>query len=128
MDAIKALMSTLYPEHSYQIDSTFLEYQTLKLRGKVHGSYRRRSKNSSIVFADLRGETRPARINFFACVSVKVNEVLSKVIVVSLNWFKSHPLKEIRVVNLLQFGNMIYLMITYLQTKFCVELSLSLIN
>ena len=97
MEAINSLISTLYPEHSYQIASTFLKYQTLKLKGKVHGSYRSRSKNSSTVLADLHGETRPARINFFACVSVssRVSEIHSKVILVSLNWFKSHPQRNV---------------------------------
>ena len=113
-------MSALYPERSYEIASTFHKYHTLQLRGKLYGSYKSRSKNSSIIFADLHGETRPARINFFSCVSINSQVI----ILVSLNWFKSHPQKSecgkpVTVWEHDLFDECNF----YLQTKFCVELN-----
>ena len=94
MESLNQLFSLIYPLKNYEIASTFRKYCTLELRGKVYGSYRSRSKNSSIVFADLQGETRPARINFFANVALTVDGIYSQAILVSLSWFKNHPQKN----------------------------------
>ena len=63
IESLNQLISFLYPQKDIQIASTFHKYKMLQIRGKVYGSYRSRSRSSSIVFAVLRSETRPTRIN-----------------------------------------------------------------
>ena len=95
MESINLLMSALHPEKCCEIGFTFCKYHTLQLRGKVYGSYQSRSKNTSIILAELCGETQPARINFFANVSLTVDGIHSQAILASLNWYKSHPQRHI---------------------------------
>ena len=57
----------------------------------MYGSNRSRSKNSSIIFADLRGEIRPATITFFDKVLLTVDGIHLQTMFVALNWFKNHP-------------------------------------
>ena len=95
MESLMNLFSLLYPLKTYEIGCTFHKYLTIEFRGKVYGSYKSRSRNSSIIFADLRGERRPARINYFANISIKVDDTPSQVNLVSLSWFKTHPQKQV---------------------------------
>ena len=66
----------------------------ITLQGNVLGSYKSRSKNSSIIYAEYNGELRPARINYFAKVAVTVTGTIHNHILASLSWFKSHIKKD----------------------------------
>ena len=77
------------------VNTTYTRYTVATIRGNIFGSYKSRSKNSSIVIAAYGGDFRPARINYFAKVSVSDNGVAHSHIVVSLSWFKQHIKKDI---------------------------------
>lgn len=63
---------------------------TVTINNKVFGSYRSRSKHSSIILAKLNNEIRQARIKFFTEHNVIIkNEPISHLLV-SLNWFQRH--------------------------------------
>lgn len=61
---------------------------------KVFGSFKGQSKNSNIILAQLSGENRPAKINYFAKVSVLVDGTSNIHLVVS-NWFKHDVQKNV---------------------------------
>ena len=63
------------------------------------------------IIAAYGGDFRPARINYFAKVSVSDNGVAHSHIVVSLSWFKQHIKKDI-CGSLFLCGSMIYLIST----------------
>jgi len=65
------------------------------IRGKVYGSYKCRSKNSSIAVVELNGEVRPARINFFARVSALIDDTPVVHLLVCLSWFMHHVQKDV---------------------------------
>lgn len=93
MDELKEYFSTSYPG-DIEINSTYKQYSWVTVNGKTLGSYKSRSKNSSIVLADYNDEVRPGRINFFAVVSVLFNGSLLNPVLVCLSWFKHHEQKD----------------------------------
>lgn len=91
---INILMNFLAAIHSSSniaVNSTYASYSMVS---RVFGSYKSRSKHSSIVFAELNNELRPARINYFAKITAFIDEVLCSHILVCLSWFKHHTLKD----------------------------------
>ena len=90
MDKLTHFFARFYPSSTCQIASTCRKYLVIGIGGKVYGSYKSRSSNSSIILAMLEAETRPARINYFAKVSILVDGEHCNHIVVCLSWYKHH--------------------------------------
>ena len=90
---LKEFFSTLYPG-DIEIDSTYKQYSLITFNGKTLGSFKSRSKSSSIVFAEYNGDMRPGHINFFATISVLSNGNLFNPTVVYLSWFAHHDQKN----------------------------------
>ena len=63
---------------------------TLTINGQLFGSYKSRSKSSSIILAKLNEEIRPARINFFARHNAIIDGTSITHVLVSLSWFQRH--------------------------------------
>ena len=105
------LYSKLYSVSSSEIEatSTFYKYSSCCICSKVVGGFRSRSSASSFVMVlwdfeyfgpspgvtnTMEQEIRPARINFLAKHTVTVKEELYEHLLVSLSWFKHHPLEN----------------------------------
>ena len=96
LEEIKRVLLLLYPTHTkLEVCSAYAKYATMTIKGIVYGSSEGRVRNTSVVIAELDTEARPARINYFAKVSVVVDENPCSIIMVSLNFFKEHPDKDI---------------------------------
>ena len=80
---------------AFEISATYSKYSIIGMGGKVYGSYKSRSQTSSVILAENNGETRPARINYFARVSTLVEETYYSHIVLCLSWFKGHAQKNL---------------------------------
>lgn len=89
-------------------NSTFQEYSHLTFNGMSLGSDRSRFHNSSLVMIEWRSDLfgqdcetasrekyRPAKINFFAKHSAIIRDKAVEHLVVSVDWFKYHPEKNI---------------------------------
>ena len=95
LDRLTQLFAVLYPLSTIRdIASTFSKYLVVEIQGNVYGSYKSRSRNLSIILAELGAETRPARINYFAKVASLVDGVHCNHVVVYLSWFKHHAQKN----------------------------------
>ena len=106
------LFSVMYSVDSSDLEapSSFHEYSHCCICSRVLGSYMSRSSASSIAmtiwdseyFGPSPGnstsasgqEHRPARINFFAKYAIKIRGELSLHLLVSICWYKHHPLKD----------------------------------
>ena len=96
IEEIKLVLSSLYPRcKEFEVCSTYAKYSTLRVKGVVYGSCKSRAKNTSIVIAELEGETRPARIECFAKVSTVIDGTTTTIIMVYLSFFKSHSEKDV---------------------------------
>ena len=95
IDELAQLFIGLRPSSSCQVSSTYCKYSTAVIRGKVYGSYKSRSKNSSIAVVELNGEVCPARINFFARVSALIDDTPVVHLLVCLSWFMHHVQKDV---------------------------------
>ena len=91
LDEIKKVLLRLNSTcKEIEVCSTFTKYSTIKMKGIVYGSAQSRAKNTSIVFAELETETRPARIEYFAKVSVTIDGTSKTVVMVCMKWYKNH--------------------------------------
>ena len=96
MDKLLELFTILHPASvNCQISSLYKKYSTVVKGGKAFGNFKSRSKNSSIILAELNGESRPARINYFAKVSTLIDGTSDTPILVCLSWFKNHVQKMV---------------------------------
>ena len=85
MDKLLELFTILHPTSvNYQISSLYKKYSTVVKGGKAFGNFKNRSKNSSIILAELNGESRPARINYFAIVSTLIDDTSDTPILVCM--------------------------------------------
>lgn len=89
-DELKEFFSSSYPG-SIEINETYKQYSWVTVNGTTLGSFKSRSKSSSIVLAEYNDEVRPGRINFFAVVS---NGTVYNPTLVCLSWFKHHEEKD----------------------------------
>jgi len=78
------------PPSAIEVHAGYFRYMTLTINDKVFGSYRSRSKHSSIVLAKLNNDIRPARINFFLKHDVIVKGESIPHVLASLSWFQHH--------------------------------------
>ena len=53
------------------------------------------SKNASTILAKLNGEVRPARINYFAKVTIMLNDSPMVHVLISVSWFMHHINKDV---------------------------------
>ena len=94
IEQLQQLFTILYPASTNcQFSSLYRKYSTVVKGGKAFGNFKSRSKNSSIIFAELNGESRPARINYFAKVSTFIDGTSDIHILVCLSWYKNHAQK-----------------------------------
>lgn len=93
IDELKEHFSARYPGN-IEINLTYKQYSWITVNGKTLGSFKSRSKSSSIVLAEYDDEVRPGRINFFAVVSVFSNGNLHNPTLACLSWFKHHEQKD----------------------------------
>lgn len=115
---LRILYSNMYSvsPSRLEINSAFLKYKSISIRGKQLGSAKTRFSASSIVMASwtpclfaigsssrqstaeiestCQHEDRPTRINFFVKHSVLVNGTLKTHLLFSASWFKYHPNKN----------------------------------
>ena len=73
----------------------YSKYSSVVMGGKAFGSFKSRSKSSSIIFAELNGESRTARINYFAKVYTLIDGTSDIHILVCLSWYKHHVQKMV---------------------------------
>ena len=96
MEELLQLLTILYPTSiNREISSLYCKYSSVMMGGKVFGSFKSRSKNSSIILAELNGDRRPARINYFAKVTTLIDGISDIQILVCLSWYKHHAQKAI---------------------------------
>ena len=123
IEELKLLYLKLYPDVDIEVYSSFKKYYSINVYGKQLGSYRSRSSHSSVVMikwnnflfnpsTPIDDELRPARINYFASFYVKVDNEDQPNVIVSVSWFRQHPLKTL-VGNHQQFGKMIFLKLLF---------------
>ena len=94
MEKLLQLFTILHPAAiNCQISSLYRKYSTVMKGGKAFGNFKSRSKSSSIILAELNGESRPARINYFARVSTLIDGAPDIHILVCLSWYKNHAQK-----------------------------------
>lgn len=105
VEELKKIYSKLHPDSNIEVYSSFKKYLSIIMHGKQLGSYKSRSSHSSIVMVNcsnvfinpgvlLANELRPARINYFASVSIKINSEDQPTVIASVSWFQQHPLKN----------------------------------
>ena len=105
IEELKLLYSKLYPDADIEVYSSFKKYYSINVYGKQLGSCRSRSSHSSVVMikwnnflfnpsTPIDDELRPARINYFASFYVKVDNEDRPNVIVSVSWFRQHPLKN----------------------------------
>ena len=96
MNSVIQLFNDLHSESTnHEINATYRKCSSILLGGKILGSFNSRSTNTSIIFAELYEEDRPAKIKYFAKVSVVVDGILKIHVLASLQWFNNHPQKNI---------------------------------
>ena len=96
MDNLTEFLATVHSlSNNLAINTTYSRYATINIEGKTFGSYKSRSKNSSIIIAELCDQYRPARINYFAKVSLLVDRAHCSHILAYVNWFKHHTQKDV---------------------------------
>ena len=103
------LYSSLYSVSPSEIEaiSSFMKYKHCFMSSKIVGSFKSRSTSSSHVMAHWKSEffgpspgnsvpdeVRPAQVNYFAKNSIKIKGQTYTHLLVSLRWFKCHPLKH----------------------------------
>ena len=107
------LYSRLYSVQSSDIEVpvSFQKYSTCHLFSSLLGGYKSRSSASSIVMAmwdsiyftapheitsisSSQKEHRPARINFFIKHTISIRGKFATHLLVSLSWYKHHPLQD----------------------------------
>ena len=91
-----------------EIPSSFFKYTSIRIFTNVLGAYKSRSSSSCVVMAlwdstffinshdNLASEKlyRPARINFFVKHTVSIKGKFTTHLLVSLSWYKHHPLQN----------------------------------
>lgn len=112
-EGLKELYSRLYSVQSslIEITSSYMKYKEVTFNGKLIGSHKSRSNNSSLVMCVWEPllsstynvltthsqpvahaqEERPARINFLAKHTIHIHHESFTHVLFSASWFKRHP-------------------------------------
>ena len=93
LENIKQMYSKIYGiavDTELDTSAAYCQYMIVRINNKVYGSFKSRSKTSSIIIAKLNNEERPARINFFAKHNAVVRGVTITHLLASLSWFQHH--------------------------------------
>lgn len=79
LEEIRRVLLLLRPTCTQlEVYSTYAKYSTIKINRTVYGSIHSHAKNTSIVITQLENEICPARIEYFAKVSIVINGLLQQ--------------------------------------------------
>lgn len=109
LNQLEILYSRLYkvPASLVKVNQCFLKYKSILMYGKQIGTHLSRSSSSSILMCSwnsiftatnellaITSEERPARIEYFAQLTVTINDATLNHLLFSASWFKCHPRKN----------------------------------